>query len=626
MSNDNKKSYDVNWQEKYSSMVATAEQAVRQIQPGQRVFIGTGCGQPVELVRALAGRGGELADTEIVHLLTLGEAPYAHEQLADNFRVNSFFIAENVREVIQEGLGDYTPIFLSDIPRLFSSGQLPLDVALIQVTPPDERGMCSLGVSVDIVRSAAENSGLVIAEVNPQMPRTLGESFLHVNDLDILVPVDRDLLEVTPPEPTEVTRQIGQNIAALVEDGATVELGIGRIPQSVLEYLGDKKELGIHTEMFTDKIIDMIEAGVITGYHKAVDQGKIVASFCLGTQRLYKYIDNNPLFSFRPTEYVNDPFVIGRHPKMVAINVALEVDLTGQVCSDSLGTRFFSGIGGQVDFNRGAARSEGGKAIIAIPSTAKDGEISRIVSSLTTGAGVVTTRGDVHYVATEYGVAYLHGKSVQERALALISIAHPNFRKQLLEEAIGLKYVSQEKKGIEGKILVGPLELTTSMLLDDGTQVKFRPIHPTDEPKMRDLFYDLSQQTVYYRFMKEMKRIPHKQIQDFVYVDHRNEVAIVGTLPEAHGEDIIAIGHYYLDEKTNRAEVAFTVRDEWQRRGIGTFLLKHLIRIARRNGISGFTAEVLRENKAMQAVFHKSHHQINSELKEGVYSIEIIFD
>jgi len=626
MSDDNKKSYDVNWQEKYSSMVATAEQAVRQIQPGRRVFIGTGCGQPVDLVRALAARGGELSDTEIVHLLTLGEAPYAHEQLADNFRVNSFFIAENVREVIQEGLGDYTPIFLSDIPRLFSSGQLPLDVALIQVTPPDERGMCSLGVSVDIVRSAAENSGLVIAEVNPQMPRTLGESFLHVNDLDILVPVDRELLEVTPPEPTEVTRQIGQNIAALVEDGATVELGIGRIPQSVLEYLSDKKELGIHTEMFTDKIIDMIEAGVITGYHKAVDQGKIVASFCLGTQKLYKYIDNNPLFSFRPTEYVNDPFVIGRHPKMVAINVALEVDLTGQVCSDSLGTRFFSGIGGQVDFNRGAARSEGGKAIIAIPSTAKDGEISRIVSSLTTGAGVVTTRGDVHYVVTEYGVAYLHGKSVQERALALISIAHPNFRRQLLEEAIGLKFVSQEKKGIEGKILVGPPELTTSMLLDDGTQVKFRPIHPTDEHSMRDLFYALSQQTVYYRFMKEMKKIPHKQIQDFVYVDHRNEVAIVGTLPEAHGEDIIAIGRYYLDEKTNRAEVAFTVRDEWQKRGIGTFLLKHLIRIARRNGISGFTAEVLRENKAMQAVFHKSPYQIKSELKEGVYSIEIIFD
>jgi len=571
-------------------------------------------------------RAGELADTEIVHLLTLGDAPYAVKQLVDNFRVNSFFIAENVRDIIQAGFGDYSPIFLSDIPRLFSSGQLPLDVALIQVSPPDERGMCSLGISVDIVKSAAENTALVIAEVNPQMPRTLGDSFLHVNDIDILVPVDRPMLEVQPARPNEVTRQIGQHIAALVEDGSTVELGIGRIPQSVLEFLGDKHNLGIHTEMFTDRIIDMIEKGVITGSRKTIDQNKVVASFCMGTKKLYDYIDNNPAFSFRPTEFVNDPFVIGRQYKMVAINVALEIDLTGQVCSDSLGTRFFSGIGGQVDFNRGAARSEGGKAIIGLPSTAQKGSVSRIVTRLTPGAGVVTTRGDVHYIVTEYGVAYLHGKSVQERALALISVAHPKFRAQLLEEAIEAKFVRQELREVEGKIQVGPQELTTYMLLNDGTMVTFRPIHPTDISLMKDLFYDLSQQTVYYRFMKEMSHIPYKQIQDFVYVDHRNEVAIVGTLPEAHGEDIIAIGRYYLDPKTNRAEVAFIVRDQWQNRHIGTFLLKYLINIARRHGISGFTAEVLRENKAMQAVFNKAPCSVQSRLSEGVYSFELIFD
>ncbi|MCK5270009.1 MAG: acetyl-CoA hydrolase/transferase family protein, partial [Sedimentisphaerales bacterium] len=392
----------------------------------------------------------------IVHLLTLGDAPYAVKQLVDNFRVNSFFIAENVRDIIQAGFGDYSPIFLSDIPRLFSSGQLPLDVALIQVSPPDERGMCSLGISVDIVKSAAENAALVIAEVNPQMPRTLGDSFLHVNDIDILVPVDRPMIEVQPAKPNEVTRQIGQHIAALVEDGSTVELGIGRIPQSVLEFLGDKHDLGIHTEMFTDRIVDMIENGVITGSRKTIDQNKVVASFCMGTKKLYDYIDNNPTFSFRPTEFVNDPFVIGRQYKMVAINVALEIDLTGQVCSDSLGTRFFSGIGGQVDFNRGAARSEGGKAIIGLPSTAQKGSVSRIVTRLTPGAGVVTTRGDVHYIVTEYGVAYLHGKSVQERALALISVAHPKFRAQLLEEAIEAKFVRQELREVEGKIQVGP--------------------------------------------------------------------------------------------------------------------------------------------------------------------------
>ena len=626
MNTEKKISYVENWQEKYQKLTATAEQAVKNIHPGRRVFIGTGCAQPEQLVRAMVERAGELADTEIVHLLTLGDAPYAVKQLVDNFRVNSFFIAENVRDIIQAGFGDYSPIFLSDIPRLFSSGQLPLDVALIQVSPPDERGMCSLGISVDIVKSAAENAALVIAEVNPQMPRTLGDSFLHVNDIDILVPVDRPLFEVQPAKPNEVTRQIGQHIAALVEDGSTVELGIGRIPQSVLEFLGDKHDLGIHTEMFTDRIVDMIEKGVITGSRKTIDQNKVVASFCMGTKKLYDYIDNNPTFSFRPTEFVNDPFVIGRQYKMVAINVALEIDLTGQVCSDSLGTRFFSGIGGQVDFNRGAARSEGGKAIIGLPSTAQKGSVSRIVTRLTPGAGVVTTRGDVHYIVTEYGVAYLHGKSVQERALALISVAHPKFRAQLLEEAIEAKFVRQELREVEGKIQVGPQELTTYMLLNDGTMVTFRPIHPTDISLMKDLFYDLSQQTVYYRFMKEMSHIPYKQIQDFVYVDHRNEVAIVGTLPEAHGEDIIAIGRYYLDPKTNRAEVAFIVRDQWQNRRIGTFLLKYLMNIARRHGISGFTAEVLRENKAMQAVFNTAPCSVRSQLSEGVYSFELTFD
>jgi len=617
--------YDPQWQEKYRDMIATAPKALKEVHPGNRVFIGTGCAQPTKLVQAMVQRSSELADTEIVHLLTYGGAPYAEKQLADNFRVNSFFIAENVRDVIQEGYGDYTPIFLSDIPRLFDSGRLPIDVALIQVSSPDERGMCSLGISVDIVKTAAENAALVIAEVNRQMPRTMGDSFLHINDMDILVPVDEPLQEVEPLKPTQVTRQIGRHIASLVEDGSTVELGIGRVPQAVLEFLKDKKNLGIHTEMFTDSIIDVIESGAITGAHKSTDKGKIVASFCLGTRKLYDYVDNNPLFSFRPTEYVNNTFVISKQYKMVAINVALQVDLTGQVCADSLGTKFFSGIGGQVDFNRGAAAAQQGTAIIAMPSTASNGKISRIKTMLSPGGGVVTTRGDVHYVVTEYGIAYLHGKSVQERAIALISIAHPKFREKLLKEAIDAKYVSQELTAIEGKIHVGPPPLATHMLLADGTQINFRSIHPTDEPRLKDLFYALSQQTVYYRFMKEMGRIPHKQIQDFVYLDHRSEVAIVGTLPEAYGEEIIAIGRYYLDQKTNHAEAAFVVRDQWQNRGIGTFMMKYLTTIAKRNGISGFTAEVLRDNKVMQKVFHKSECEVKSRLNEGVYSFELGF-
>ncbi len=617
---------DENWQDRYKDSIMTATAALKRVRGGDRVYIGTGCAEPQTLVNALTARAGQLADVEVVHLLTFGEAPYAHKRLQDNFRVNSFFIADNVREVIQEGYGDYTPIFLWDIPRLFKSGQLPLDVALIQVSPPDENGMCSFGVAVDIVKSAAENSSLVIAEINPQMPRVYGDASLDIYDIDILVPVDSPLLEVQPAPTTETTRRIGENVAALVDDGSTVELGIGSIPHSILEFMKDKKDLGIHTEMLTDDIIELVESGTITGAFKTLDRGKIVASFCMGTKKLFDYIDNNPTFAFHPTEYVNDPYIIGQQHKMVAINVALEVDLTGQVCADSLGTKFFSGIGGQVDFNRGAARSHGGRAIIALPSTAGDGELSRIVSQLTPGAGVVTSRGDVHYLVTEFGVAYLHGKSVQERALALISIAHPDFRERLLREAIELKYVRQEMADVEGKIQVGPREFRFTHLLDDGTEVTARPIHPTDQAMVKDLLYKLSEEAVYYRFFTHMKRFPQKEIQQFVYIDHRQDEAIVVTVPEARGEEIIAVGRYYLDSKTNRAEVAFVVADRWQGQGIGKFLLATLTRIARRNGISGFSAEVLADNKAMRAVFNRSDLKVSSELHDRVYSFVMDFE
>jgi acyl-CoA hydrolase/GNAT superfamily N-acetyltransferase len=621
-----KASYDLDWQEKYRDMISTPRRAIGKVRPGQRVFIGTGCGEPLELVQALTSRAGELADVEIIQLLTKGEAPYATEKLADSFVINSFFIGTAIREHIREGLGSYTPILLSDIPRIFSSGQLPLDVAIIQVTPPDKQGKVSLGISVDIVKSAAENASLVIAQVNPNMPRTMGDSFLDIYDLDILVPTEAAIIERESEEITEVTSRIGENIAALVEDGSTIEFGIGRVPHALMSFLKEKQDLGIHTELVTDSILELLEAGAITGRRKTMDRGKIVASFAMGTKRLYDFIDNNPIFSFRPTEYVNDSFIISKQHKMVAINMALEVDLTGQVCADSIGSQFYSGIGGQVDFNRGAARSPGGKAIIALPSTTADNSISRIVTKLSPGAGVVTTRGEVHYLVTEYGVAYLHGKSVQDRALALISIAHPDFREQLLREAIEAKFLRRELASVEDKLVVMPSpEMRTAMLLENGTQVNFRPVHPTDEPLVRDLLYALSQETIYYRFMARIQRFPHQQIQNFVYIDHRRDVAIVCTVPEAHGEDIIAVGRYYLDERTNRAEVAFIVRDEWQNKHIGTFLFKHLVNIAKRAGISGFTAEVLRDNKRMQTIFNRSSLRVKSERHEDVYSFRIEF-
>jgi len=617
--------YDRDWKEKYHSTILKADQAVAHIKPGQRIFIATGCAEPMELVRALTRRAHELPDSEIIHLLTFGDAPYAHREMAQYFRTNSFFIAENVRGIIQEGLGDYTPIHLSDIPRLFSSGQLPLDAALIHVSPPDERGMCSLGVSVDIVRTAAENASLVIAQVNPRMPRTHGDSFIHVHELDWLVPVEEEIIEIPEPKVDDDTRQIAENLAALIDDGSTLEVGIGRIPQALLGFLKGKKDLGIHTEMVSDGIVDLIQSGAVTGARKTLDKGKVVTSFCLGTRKLYDFIDDNPTFAFHPTEYVNNPYIISQQNKMVAINVALEIDLTGQVCADSIGAKFFSGVGGQVDFNRGASKARGGKAIIAIPSTAQNGTVSRITTHLSPGAGVVTTRAGVNYVVTEYGVAYLHGKSIQERAMALICIANPKFRAQLLREAIEAKYLSAEMADLEGKLVVGPKELRTTQLLHDGTQILFRPIHPTDERDMRDLFYELSEQSKFYRFMGHLKRVSRSQIEDFVYIDHRSEVTIVGVLKEAHGEDIIAVGSYYLDPKTNKAEVAFTVTDHWQRHGIGTFMLKHLSRIARRNGIGGFTAEVLAENKGMQAVFDHSEFKVSSKYRGDVYSYELDF-
>jgi acyl-CoA hydrolase/RimJ/RimL family protein N-acetyltransferase len=617
--------YDEDWQRRYQDMLATPAQAVAKIRPGQRVFIGTACAEPEVLVCALTERAGELADVEIVQLLTKGQAPYACGRLADCFSVNSFFIGSTIRDHIQQGLGNYTPILLSDIPMLFSSGQLPVDVALIQVTPPDSRGKVSLGVSVDIVKSAAENASLVIAQVNPHMPRTLGDSFLDIYDLDLLVPAPAPLLERQSLPAGDDTRRIGEYIAALIEDGSTLEFGIGRIPHALVEFLEKKKDLGIHTEMLTDSIVDLVESGAVTGARKSTDKGRIVASFCMGTRRLYDFIDNNPLFCFRPTEYVNDSHIIGRQHKMVAINMALEIDLTGQVCADSLGSRFYSGIGGQVDFNRGASRSFGGKAIIAMESTARNSSVSRIVTRLTPGAGVVTTRGEVHYVVTEYGVAYLHGKNIQERALALISIAHPKFREQLFREALESRYLRQDLAEVEGRFIIASQEMNTAMLLEDGSQINFRPVHLTDEPRMRDILYALSRETLYYRFMTHSPRFGHKQIQNFVYIDHRKDVAIVGTVPEAHGEEIVAMGRYYLDQKSNRAEVAFVIRDEWQNRGIGTFLFRHLVTIAKRNGISGFSAEVLKDNKRMQAIFLHCGFTVQSRLEEDVYSFRIDF-
>ncbi len=434
----------MNWIELYRSKLMSAERAVEMIHSGNRVYLHPGCAAPAVLIEALLERAHVLEDVELVHLLTVGEARYTLPQYDGHFRHNGLFMGANVRDAVQAGRADYTPIMLSEIEKLFCSGEFPLDVILLQLSPPDEYGYLSLGVGVDCTLNAARCAGRVIAEVNQQMPRTFGDTFLHVSKLAAIVESDRPLPELKPEPFTELQRRIGENVASLIPDGATLQLGIGGIPDAVLSCLGDKRDLGIHTEMCSDGVVPLIEAGIINGEQKTLHRGKVVAGFVLGTQKLFRFINENPIFEFHPVVYTNDPFVIAQNDAMIAINSAIQVDLTGQVCADSIGTRPYSGFGGQLDFIRGAARSKGGKPIIALPSTAKHDTISRIAPVLDPGAGVVTTRADVHYVVTEYGVAYLHGKTLRQRAEALISIAHPKFRDELYDFAAKFHYFDRK--------------------------------------------------------------------------------------------------------------------------------------------------------------------------------------
>jgi acyl-CoA hydrolase len=416
----------------FAPKVVTPEEAVSLVTSGNRVWFGEGCGTPKPLIDALMLRAHQLHDVELIHMLTFGDAPYTRPEYEGHFRHNGLFLGGNVRQAIQEGRADYTPIFLSEIEDLFRSGQLPLDAAFVQTSPPDKHGFLSLGTSVDCSLTAAQCARYVVAEVNHQMPRTFGDSFLHVSQVSAMVETDRPLLELPSEDPTPVQNRIAAQVASLIPDGAVLQTGIGGIPDAVLRHLRDRQAIGVHSEMCSDGVIDLFESGALTGERKNIHRGKIVVGFVLGTQRLFKYIHENPLFEMHPTSYTNDPFVIAQHDRMIAINSAIQVDLTGQVCADSIGIKPYSGFGGQVDFVRGAARSKGGKPIIALPSTAKNGTISRIVPILDPGSGVVTSRGDVHYVITEYGIAYLHGKSLRQRAEALIAIAHPKFQDELV--------------------------------------------------------------------------------------------------------------------------------------------------------------------------------------------------
>ena len=613
------------WKKEYRHKLRDPKTALQQIRPGERIFVGSGCAVPSLLVKTLETIGSTLRDTEIMHILTVGDTPYTNEQFCDNFRCNAFFIGKNTRTAIAEGRADYTPVFLSDLPHLFRNGTIPIDVALIQVTPPDEHGFCCMGVSVDVVKSAAESATMVIAEINPQMPHTRGDSLISIDQIDILTENDTPLPEVPSPPPDEIAEKIAKNISRFIEDGSTIQMGIGTIPAAITKFLKSKNDLGVHSEMISDGVVDLWQEGVITNRKKSIHQGKIITTFCMGTKKLYDFVNDNPFVEFHPSEYVNNPYIISLNDRMVALNSALEVDLTGQVTAESLGHMFYSGIGGQADFMRGASKSKRGKPIIALPSTAKNGSISRIVPHLSEAAGVVTSRGDVHYVVTEYGVASLHGRSIRERAIALINIAHPQFREKLLRFSKLRCYVYADQV-LPKTGTPYPEELEITKRFGHDLSIFFRPVKQTDEPLMKEFFYSFSNKSFYQRFFTHQVAMPHSKLQHLVNPDYDEEMALTALIKKEDRELIIAVGRYYLDRSTNMAEIAFIVHDHYQHKGIGTFLFQYLIEIAQKRGIRGFKAEILAENTIMLHVIHKCGYPVQSKLEDNSYAISIIFD
>jgi acyl-CoA hydrolase/GNAT superfamily N-acetyltransferase len=610
------------WKEVYAAKCCSAEQAVGLLRPGRRVFVGSGAAEPASLVEAMVRAAPHLHDNDVVHLLTLGPAPYVEPAQAGRFRHTAFFVGANVREAVQEGRADFMPVFLSEIPRLIRSRRLRVDAALVQVSPPDAHGFCSLGVAVDVVRAAIDSAELVLAEVNPRMPRTCGDSLVHVDALDRLVPVDAPLPELLPPPPDEVDRAVARHVAGLVPDGATLQVGIGKLPDAVLEALAGRSDLGVHTEMLSDGLMRLARAGAITGRKKTLLPGKLVTSFVMGSRELYAWVDDNPSVELRASDFTNDPFVIAQNDRMIAINAALSVDLTGQVAADTVGGRFFSGIGGQVDFVRGAARSRGGKPIIALRSTAKEGQVSRIAATLEAGAGVVTSRGDVHYVVTEYGVADLWGKNVRERATALLDIAHPDHRAELLAAAKARKYVFPDQVAARAPY---PFREAHTARLPGGEDVLIRPAHITDEGPLQTFFYRLSEETVYRRFFGAKQTFSHAEMQKLVDLDDEKSLALVACAQEGEGEAIVGVGVCAADPADGLAEVAFVVRDDWQGKGVGTLLMRRLAEAERARGLRGLKAEVLANNQRMMNVFHRSGLEVSVRPGGGQYRVEMLF-
>jgi len=616
----------------YPDKFTTENRVFGRIHRGDVIFIASGCAEPQYLVRALieyvSSHPKGFFDTEVIHLWSLGLAPYADDKFKRNFRHNSFFLGDSTRDAVNRGVADYTPISLSQIPGLFRRGVVSIDVALVQMSLPDKHGYMSLGVSVDLVKAAVEKAAVVIAQANRHMPRIHGDTFVHISDVDYIIPYDEPILEYqrgVGEEETEVVDTIGRYVARLVQDGDTIQVGYGSVPNAILAHLQDRKHLGIHTELLSDGIVELMKKGVVDNSRKSLNRNKAVATFCMGKTETYEYLHDNPSVDFRPVDYTNNPLTIARQENMVAINSALEIDLTGQATAESIGDKFYSGIGGHYDFMRGALLAPNGKTILAISSTAAKGEISRIVPSISEGAGVTLNRGDVNYVVTEYGIAYLHGKNIRERAMDLIAIAHPKFRPWLIQEAKKRNLIYKDQAFIPGRKGEYPEELETHRTTFGGLEVLLRPVRISDEPLLKDFFYSLSDQSMYRRFMSVRKDMPHERLQEFVVIDYTREIVMLASIWHGETEEIVGVGQYGIDESSHTAEVAIAVDDAYHKQGIGTELLSYLTLLAKRHGLLGFTAEVLVENKPMLRLFEKMGFDLEKRIEDDVYELKMLF-
>lgn len=622
---------ETNWKKKWGKKEITVSEAIAKIIPGNRVFLGTGCSKPQALTMELFKQSERLIDTEIVHFLTVGPKNLLSAVTSSFFRHNSLFIGDSLRQEINEGKSDYTPIYASEIPNLFRTGRRHVDVALIQVTPPDQNGFCSFGINVDITKPISQSSYITIAEINPMMPRTLGHSFIHMKEIDFFIYNETPLLEYQFTTTDEVGDRIIANTSNLIEDGSTIHVGFGDLPNSVLKGLMDKKHLGMHSHYVTDEIIPLILNTVLTCRKKNIHPGKILTSFALGSKKLYDFIDNNPYFEFFPSDYVCNPRFIGKNKKLVSINSARQIDLTGQINASTEGKSFYSGFGETIDFMRGAAFSEGGKPIIIIPSTSRDGKKSRIVSHLDEGAGVMLSRGDVYYVVTEWGVAYLHGKTIRERVIELICIAHPDFRQSLLDEAKKLNYVYPDQilpcDG-EGNPCFYPKQYETYFMSRKDERVFMRPVKTTDEELLKDLYYSLDDRDRYLRFFEIKKEFTHSKTQFEVNIDYVTTFSLAALLGDYSSPEMIGIATYHYNPRNNMGEFSFTVKKDWRSYGIGSRLLAHLIMIAKENGLGGFYGAIHIENKSTIRLIQKSGKTVVSPPEAGEKELffELFFD